>query len=50
MQLFLLVRDNLPGLVSNLISSAINKYDRKKVEKELSEQEKDLLYLFQMKI
>ena len=24
-----LARDNLPGLVSNLISSAINKFDRK---------------------
>ena len=30
-----LARDNLPGLVSNLTSSAINKFDRKKGEKEL---------------
>ena len=39
----LLARDNLPGLVSNLSSNAINKLE-KKVKKELSEQEKDLLY------
>ena len=46
----LLARDNLPGLVSNLTSNAINKFERKIVEKELWEQEKELLYLFQMKI
>ena len=40
----LLARDNLPGLVSNLSSNAINKPKKKKVKKELSEQEKDLLY------
>ena len=31
----LLARDNLPGLVSNLTSNAINKFEGKKVEKEL---------------
>ena len=45
-----LTRDNLPQLVSNLTSSAIKKIDRKKTEKVLSEQEKDLFHLFQMKI
>ena len=30
-----LARDKLPGLVSNLTSSAINKFDRKKGEKDL---------------
>ena len=45
-----LSRDSLAGLVSNLISNAINKFERKKMEKKLREQEKDLLYLFQMKI
>ena len=45
-----LARDKLPGLVSNLTSSAINKFDKKISGKELLEQEKDLLYLFQMKI
>ena len=45
-----LARGNLLGLVSNLRSSAINIFNRKISEKELSEQEKDLLYLFQMKI
>ena len=45
-----LARDNLPGLVNNLTSNAINKFERKIVEKERSEQEKDLLYLFPMKI
>ena len=42
--------DNFPGLLSILTSNAINKFERRKVEKELSEQENDLLYLFQMKI
>ena len=32
-------RDNLPGIVSNLTSNAINKFERK-MEKELWEQEK----------
>ena len=41
-----LARDNLTGLVSNLTSNTINKFERK----ELSEEEKDLPYLFQMKI
>ena len=45
-----LARDNLPGLISYLASNAINKFKKKIVEKELSEQEKDLLYLFRMKI
>ena len=43
-----LATDNLPGLISNLTSNAINL--KKKVEKELSQQEMDLLNLFQMKI
>ena len=41
---------NLPGLVSILASNAINKFERKQVEKELLEQGKDLFYLFRMKI
>ena len=50
-----LARDNLPGLVSNLTlnainKNAINKFERKIIGKNLSEQEKDLLYLFRMKI
>ena len=45
-----LARYNLPGLVSNLASNAINKFGRKISGKELSEQEKDLLYLFRMKM
>ena len=46
-----LARENLPSLVSNLTSSAINKFDRRISGKEgQSEQVKDLLYLFQMKI
>ena len=44
-----LARENLPGLVNNLTSSAIKKFDRK-MAKELSEHEKHLLYLFQTKI
>ena len=44
-----LARDNLPGLVSNLTLSTINNLIEKKVEKGLSEQEKNLFYLFQMK-
>ena len=44
-----LARDILPGVVRNLTSSAIN-LTEKSVEKELSEQEKYLIYLFQMKI
>ena len=46
----LLARDNLPGLLSNLTSNTMNKLDRKKVEKALSEQESNLLYFFQIKI
>ena len=45
-----LARDNLPGLVSNLTSNAMNKFERKMSGKELSDKEKDLLHLFQMKI
>ena len=30
-----LARDNLPGLVGNLTSNVINKFQRKKVEKEI---------------
>ena len=45
-----LARDNLPGLVSNLASNIINKFERKKVENKLWEQGKNLLYLFRMKI
>ena len=45
-----LARENLPGLVSNLTLSTINNLIEKKVEKGLSEQEKNLFYLFQMKI
>ena len=45
----LLARDNLPGLLSNLTSNTMNKLDRKKVEKALSEQENNLLYFFQIK-
>ena len=45
-----LVWDNLLGLVSNLTSNAINKFDRKiSGYKDLSKQEKNLLYFFQMK-
>ena len=47
--------ENLRGLVSNLTSNAIKSLEKKKkkkktVENELWEQEKDLLYLFSMKI
>ena len=44
-----LARDDLPELLSNLASNEINNSE-KKVEKEPSEQEKDLLCLFWMKI
>ena len=45
-----LVWDNLLELVSNLTSNAINKFDRKiSGYKDLSKQEKNLLYFFQMK-
>ena len=37
---------NLLGLVSILASNAINKFERKQVEKELLERGKDLFYLF----
>ena len=36
--------------VSNLTSNATNKFGRKKVEKKLLEQEKNLIYLFWMKM
>ena len=45
-----LARHNLPVLASSVTSNAINKSERKIVKKELPEQEKDLLYLFRMKI
>ena len=45
-----LARDNLPGLVSNLTSNVINKFERKISGKGASEKGNDLLYLFQMKI
>ena len=44
------LQGNLPGSVSNLTSNAIKKFARKKVEKELPEQKKNLLYLFRMKM
>ena len=40
----LLDRGNLPRLVSSLTANTITKFERKKVEKELWEQEKNLLY------
>ena len=40
-------RDNLPGLVSNITSNAINNFERKM---ELREQENDLVCSFQTKI
>ena len=40
----LLARGNLPRLVSSLTANTITKFERKKVEKELWEQEKNLLY------
>ena len=43
-----LSRDNIPGLISNLTPNVIDEFDRK--IKELSEQGKDMLYLFQIKI
>ena len=45
-----LVRDNLPGLVSNLTSSVINKFDRKISEKGASRAEKGFTLFIQMKI
>ena len=45
-----LARENLPGLASNLTSNAMNKFERKIRGKGPVEPEKDLLYLFQMKI
>ena len=47
---FPLARENLPGLISNLTSSAINKFDRKISGKGAVRAGKDLLYLFRMKI
>ena len=40
-----LARNDLSGLGNNLGSNAINKFERK-IKKELSQQEKDSLYLF----
>ena len=45
-----LARDNLPGLVSNLTSSAINKFDRKISGKGTVRASKGFTLLFQMKI
>ena len=45
-----LARDDLPGLVSNFTSNAINKFERKISGKGSLKEEKDLLYLFRMKI
>ena len=42
--------DNLPELASNMTSIAINKFERKTSGKGAVEQERDLLYLFRMKI
>ena len=42
----LLARNNLSRLVSNLTLITINKFDKKIMEKEQSQQEKDLLYFF----
>ena len=44
-----LARDDLPGLVSNLTSNEINKFERKISGKELPEQETDLLYMILLK-
>ena len=41
-----LARDNLPGLVGNLASNVINKFERKKVEKEMWELEEDYFIHF----
>ena len=45
-----LARNNLLGLVRNLVLNAINKSERKISAKKPWEQEKDFLYLFRMKI
>ena len=45
-----LAGDNLSGFVTNLVSNAIKNSERRMLEKEWSDQEKDLLYLFRMKI
>ena len=45
-----LARDNFPRLISNLTSNAINKFERKIGGEGAAKQEKDLLYLFRMKI
>ena len=41
-----LARDNLPGLVINSASNAINKFEKKIVQEKLSERKKDLLFYF----
>ena len=43
-------RNNLSGLTSNIISNVISKFDKKKMEKELWEQGKELPSSFQIKI
>ena len=45
-----LVRDNLPRLVNNLASNALNTFQTKISGKGGEEQPEDSLYLFQMKI
>ena len=45
-----MARDNLPGLVGNLTSNVMNRFERKISWKGASEQGKYLLYLFQIKI
>ena len=45
-----LARDNLPGLVSNLISNSINKFERKISGKGAVRARKDLPYLFRINI
>ena len=45
-----LARDNLPGLVNSLTSNAMNKISKKYLENELSEQKKDFIYSYRMKI
>ena len=45
-----LAKDVLPKLATTVISCVLEKLKKKKLEKELQEQEKDSLCLFQMKI
>ena len=45
-----LAKNNLPGLVSNSTSNAINKFERKVSRKEAVKEVSGFSYLFQMKI